>query len=109
MLGIGSSFAAEILLHAKIYPSTQLGRLDADEHRRLYETARRVLAEASDAGGRTGECDLYGQKGKYTAMGERKRIGENCPACGTVLEKISVGGIAAFCPHCQKKKSAARG
>jgi len=60
MLGINSSFAAEILLYAKIYSSTQLSKLNEDEHQCVYETMRRILSAASDEGGRTSECDLNG-------------------------------------------------
>lgn len=104
MLGISSSFAAEILLHAKIHPSTQLGKLNMDEHQCVYETMKRILKTACDEGGRTSEHGLYGQKGKYTAMGERKHIGESCPLCGSILEKNSVGGVTAYCSNCQRKK-----
>jgi formamidopyrimidine-DNA glycosylase len=104
MMGISSTFAAEILLHAGIYPSTRLNKLTADEHKRIYETMKRVLNTATEAGGRTSETDLYGVKGRYVAMAERKHIGEGCPVCGNTLEKNSTGGVTAFCPCCQVKK-----
>jgi len=103
VLGIGSSFASEILLYAKIYPSTQMGKLSPEDHKRVYDSMKRVLTAACDSGGRTGEYDLYGKKGTYIAMGERKHIGEPCPNCGNTLEKATVGGVAAFCPTCQVK------
>jgi len=104
MRGIMSTFAAEILLYAQIYPSTQLKKLSAEEHRRVYEAMQKVLTSACDLGGRVNECDLYGKKGKYVAMAERKHIGEPCPVCAAELGKVSVGGVTAFCPQCQVKK-----
>ena len=101
--GVMSSFAAEILLYAKVHPSTQLRKLDESQHKRVYDAMKSVLASAYDKGGRVSEFNLYGQKGKYVAMAERKHIGENCPVCGNTLGKVSVGGVTAFCPNCQAK------
>jgi len=102
--GIMSTFAAEILLHAGIYPSTPLNKLSESEHKRLYETMKQIITSASDQGSRISEHDLYGRKGGYTAMAERKHIGGECPVCGGVLEKNSTGGVTAYCPRCQIKK-----
>lgn len=101
--GVMSSFAAEILLYAKIYLSVQLKKLSEEQHKRIYDSMKSVLTTACEKGGRANEVDLYGHKGKYIAMAERKHIGENCPLCGNTLGKISVGGVTAFCPNCQIK------
>jgi len=101
--GVMSTFAAEILLHAKIYPSTQTKKLSEAEHKSIYDAMKRILAEAADAGGRVSEYDLYGARGSYTAMTERKYIGQSCPVCGGILEKNSTAGVTAFCPKCQIK------
>ena len=104
MNGIMSTYAAEILLYAKIYPSTQLKKLNTEEHKRIYESMKRVINSACEKGGRISEYNLYGQKGSYVAMAERKHIGDNCPICGGLLEKNSTGGVTAFCPMCQVKR-----
>ncbi len=101
--GVMSTFAAEILLYAKVYPSVQIRKLDWEQHERIYNSMKSVLTSACEKGGRVNEFNLYGQKGNYTAMAERKHIGENCPVCGSILGKISVGGVTAFCWKCQKK------
>lgn len=101
--GVGSSFAAEMLLYAKVHPSIQLRKLSDEQHKRVYESMKSVLTSACDKGGRVNEFNLYGIKGNYIAMAERKHIGEDCPVCGNVLGKISVGGVTAFCPNCQVK------
>ncbi len=104
MAGIMSTFAGEILLHAKMHPSIQIGKLDDGAHERVYNAMVNVLTGACQAGGRTSEYDLYGRPGGYRAVSERKHIGEPCPLCGNPLEKVSVGGVIAFCPKCQTKK-----
>jgi len=101
--GVMSTFAAEILLYAGVYPSIQLRKLNDEQHKRIYESMKYVLTTACEKGGRVNEVNLYGQKGNYIAMAERKHIGDNCPVCGNILGKISVGGVTAFCPNCQVK------
>ena len=101
--GIMSTFAGEILLHAKLHPSIQTGSLSDVAHERIYTAMLHVLNRACEAGGRSSEVDLFGNPGKYLAMSERKHIGGPCPLCGDPLGKISVGGVFAFCPKCQIK------
>jgi formamidopyrimidine-DNA glycosylase len=102
--GLMSTFSAEILLYAKIYPSTPAHKLDEGEIKRIHAAMKDVLTKARDMGGRVSEYDLYGKKGRYLAMAERKHIGEDCPVCASPLEKNSTGGVTAFCPNCQVKK-----
>ncbi|MHC1695928.1 MAG: DNA-formamidopyrimidine glycosylase family protein [Eubacteriales bacterium] len=101
--GIMSSYAAEILIYAGVYPSKRLDKLTVDEHKRVWDSMKRVLEKACEAGGKNTELDLYGKKGGYIVMAERKHIGEGCPVCGGELGKNSTGGVSAFCPACQKK------
>jgi formamidopyrimidine-DNA glycosylase len=103
ILGVISTLAAEILLFAKQNPSVQLRKLSEEQHKKIYESMKFVFITASEKGGGVNEFDLYGQKGKYIVTAERKHIGENCPVCGDVLGKTSVGGVTAFCPNCQTK------
>ena len=104
VMGISSTFAAEILLYAKIHPSVQAKKLSEDERKIISGAMKRVLTAACDAGGRKSEYDLYGKKGGYAAAAERKRIGADCPLCGAILLKNSTGGVTAYCPVCQIKK-----
>ena len=104
VMGISSTFAAEILLYAKIHPSVQVKKLSEDEQKNISGAMKCVLTAACDAGGRNSEYDLYGQKGGYEAAAERKRIGADCPLCGATLLKHTTGGVTAYCPVCQTKK-----
>lgn len=101
--GVMSAFAAEILLYAKIHPSKAMGKLSNEEHQRLYHAMDEVLLNACGKGGRVTEVNLFGEKGCYKTSAERKNIGGKCPVCGGTLEKVSVGGVTAYCPVCQKK------
>ena len=103
ILGVISSFAAEILLYARVHPSVQARKLNKEQHKRIYDSMKSVLTNAYEKGGRVNEFNLYGQKGHYVAMAERKHIGGNCSLCGSIMGKITVGGVTAFCPNCQKK------
>ena len=103
ILGVISSFAAEILLYARVHPSVQARKLNKEQHKRIYDSMKSVLTNAYEKGGRVNEFNLYGQQGHYIAMAERKHIGENCPLCGNILGKTTVGGVTAFCPNCQIK------
>jgi formamidopyrimidine-DNA glycosylase len=101
--GVMSTFAAEILLYAQVYPSIQLRKITQEQHERIYAAMQKVLADACAKGGRTSEKDLFGNNGKYKAMAERKNIGKPCPVCGMVLVKFSTGGVTAGCENCQRK------
>ena len=104
VMGISSTFAAEILLYARIHPSVQTKKLSEDDRYNISGAMRHVITAACDAGGRNSEYDLYGQKGSYTAAAERKRIGADCPLCEATLLKNSTGGVTAYCPVCQTKR-----
>lgn len=60
--------------------------------------------EESKGGRREGErlIDLYGKQGSYTpAMGPNMKE-QACPACGTKVQKLSLGGGQIYyCPTCQ--------
>lgn len=102
--GIMSSCAGAILLKACVHPSKKINVLTEDEQRRIYREMAGLLGEACEKGGRSSETDLFGKKGGCTSVTERKDIGSPCPNCKKPLQKISVGGIMAYCPECQKKK-----
>lgn len=102
--GVMSSCAGAILLKACVHPSKKITVLTEEELGRIYQSMYHLLSEACKEGGRSSESDFYGAKGGCTSVIERKDIGKPCPNCGNPLEKISVGGIMAYCPVCQKKK-----
>ena len=61
-----------------------------------------AFRQATKAGGRDTERDLYGQTGGYRCLLDTRTRGTPCTACGSTIEKISfLGGSCYFCPSCQ--------
>ena len=75
---------------------------------RLAEKIREVMAWAVDVSAMTAEEYLRGQGKAYRSMPYLRvygRAGQPCPACGTLLEKVTVGGRSScYCPICQRMK-----
>jgi formamidopyrimidine-DNA glycosylase len=104
--GIGNMYADETLFLAKIHPMRAGGSLSKEEIKRLYKAIQKVLrAGINEKGAST---DTYfrpsGQKGSaHWQFRVAHRRGENCPVCGTPLERIAVRNRGSyFCPKCQK-------
>ena len=103
--GLGNIYVDEALFLAGIHPlrhGADLTKLDA-EH--LVGAIRQVLEAGIRDGGttfrnyRNGEGG-FGEHQEHLAVYHRN--GEPCRRCGTVIEKIKVGGRGThFCPHCQ--------
>ena len=104
--GIGNMYADEALFKAKIHPMRAGGSLSPAEVKRLYKAIREVLrAGINEKGAST---DTYfrpsGEKGSaHSHFRVAHRRGENCPLCGTPLERLPVRNRGSyFCPKCQK-------
>ena len=104
--GIGNIYADESLFAAGIHPLRPTGSLTFEEWERLLTAVRNVLQQAlshrgttfrnyRDGNGERGENQLY-----LYAYGKK---GQPCSICGTVMERITVGGRGScFCPVCQQ-------
>lgn len=103
VMGIMNSLAAEILLFSGIYPSTTIKNINDEGITRIYQSMQRIVKNVMESGGKESEVDLFNHKGKYVVQTSRKRIGESCPVCGTIMEKNTAGGVTAYCCQCQKK------
>lgn len=101
--GVMSAYSAEILLYAGVFPEIPLGKINRDEHKRIYESIKKVLTSACEKGGKNSAYNLYKQKGNYPIMSERRNLRKPCPICGKPLEKTSVGGVTTYCSNCQVK------
>jgi formamidopyrimidine-DNA glycosylase len=104
--GIGNMYADEALFLAKIHPMRAGGSLSRKEVERLHKAIRKVLAAGiNDKGAST---DTYfrpsGEKGSaHWQFRVAHRRGENCPLCGTPLERLPVRNRGSyFCPKCQR-------
>ncbi|MFC1661957.1 DNA-formamidopyrimidine glycosylase family protein [Gemmatimonadota bacterium] len=100
--GLGNSIAQDILFRAHLHPRHLISDLDDHQRRELFDSLRSTLEEITEAGGRYDEVDLFGRKGGYVRLMDKKAAGRPCPACGTTVEKIQyLGGACYLCPQCQ--------
>ncbi len=102
VVGLSNSAFQDIIYRARLHPKRKASELNKDERRALYDAIRLVLQERIRLKGKDQFFDLYGNQGGYTpAMGPNMKQ-QTCPACGTPIEKLSVGGGHVYlCPHCQ--------
>jgi formamidopyrimidine-DNA glycosylase len=103
--GIGNIYADETLHLAKIHPERRAGSLTPAEVKRLWAAAREVIALGIEHGGTSFShyVNALGGKGDYLEHARVfRRQGLACPVCGTIIQKIRVGGRGThFCPKCQ--------
>ena len=102
VVGLSNSAFQDIIYRARLHPKRKASELSTDERRALYDAIRHVLQERIRLNGKDQFLDFYGNQGGYTpAMGPSMKH-QNCPVCGTPIEKLSVGGgYVFFCPKCQ--------
>jgi formamidopyrimidine-DNA glycosylase len=106
LAGVGNIYANDALFRAGIHPLRPASDLSPDEITKLFEAVEYVLTEGIKAGGASEEnfVNALGEKGFYQ---ERflvyKKTGKPCKRCGTLIERIVVGGRGTFyCPTCQQ-------
>lgn len=104
--GIGNIYANDALFLAGIDPKRPAKQITKDEAKKLYEAVFEVLKNGLKYGGASDVdfINVLGQEGKYQnhflAYGKK---GERCSVCGSVIEKIQLGGRGTyFCPKHQK-------
>jgi formamidopyrimidine-DNA glycosylase len=104
--GIGNIYADEILFAAGIYPGTRCSALADSDWERLSRQIPEIILWGIGANEMTPEEYLAGKGRDYRNLyGLRAygRAGQACPACGSIMEKVTVGGrTSCFCPRCQR-------
>jgi formamidopyrimidine-DNA glycosylase len=102
VVGLSNSAFQDIIYRARLHPKRKASELNFDERQSLYDAIRLVLRERIRLNGKDQFLDLYGKQGGYTpAMGPNMKQ-QNCPVCGTHIEKLGVGGGQVyFCSSCQ--------
>lgn len=104
--GLGNIYVDEALFLAGIHPVRTPESVDSEELTRLYDSINKVIADGINDGGTTFRDyrDGNGEKGSHQEnLYAYGRDGEPCRKCGTIMEKIRVGGRGThFCPQCQK-------
>ena len=106
--GIGNIYADETLFASRLHPLRPANDLDLEELESLLANIKVILRDAIAKKGSSirDYRDAEGRQGafqKYFSV--YSRAGLPCKSCGTILEKLRIGGRASvFCPHCQKLK-----
>lgn len=104
--GIGNIYSDEILFSACIYPETKCSYMTAEQWERLAKAIPHTLLWGIEANKMTAEEYLAGMGKEYRNTPFLKAYGHEgkpCPNCGSLFERITIGGRSScFCPKCQK-------
>jgi len=101
--GIGNAHSDEILLFAGLSPLQLTRNLTAEESARLYDVARRSLAEWTERL-REEVGDGFPEKitAFHPAMGAHGKYGQPCPVCGAPIQRIRYADRETnYCAACQ--------
>lgn len=100
--GLGNGYLQDILFRAGIHPRRKIPAINEVERRQLYAAIQETMKQAIELGGRDDERDLFDQPGSYHRLMSNQVVGQPCPVCGTIIEKIAyLGGACYVCPQCQ--------
>ena len=102
LAGLGNIYVDEALFHAGIHPERPASSLDKEEIESLYAAIKKTLANAIEKGGSTvrSYVNSQGQIGMFQLeLFAYSRKGQPCKICGTIMERIIVGGRGTvYCP-----------
>ena len=105
--GLGNIYADEVLWRAKVYPAKSSQTITKKEARAIHEQTISVLEQAVDKGGSTirSYTNAFGENGTMQELHQvYDKAGLACSRCGTIIEKIQLGGRGThFCPRCQRR------
>lgn len=100
--GLGNAIAQDIMFKSGLHPRHPINDLDGEKRSVLYAAIVNTVDEIIEQGGRYDEYDLYGKKGGYVRLMDKKALQRPCPGCGGEIEKIQyLGGACYLCPNCQ--------
>ena len=102
VVGVSNSTFLDILYRAKLHPKRKALGLSKDEIQRLYDAIKFVVSKRIQLNGKEDFQDFYQKHGRYIpSMGPNMKD-QNCPECGTTIQKLSHGGGHIYlCPSCQ--------
>lgn len=105
--GLGNIYADEVLFLSSINPQINSNKLKDKDLDSLIENSKKVLEKAIQEGGTTirSYTSDEGITGRFqNSLYVHQRQNEKCLVCGSIIEKIKVGGRGTyFCPKCQKR------
>jgi formamidopyrimidine-DNA glycosylase len=106
--GIGNAYADEILWEARINPYVPRTKLDDEQLRSLFRSARAVMAWATPLARasmvKNGTLD-YDERREFLRV--HRLGGRACPRCGATISEITANQrITSFCRACQPEMPA---
>ncbi|MDT8336472.1 MAG: DNA-formamidopyrimidine glycosylase [Candidatus Izemoplasmatales bacterium] len=108
LTGLGNIYVDETLFRAKIHPQELASNLNIKEVKFIIKNAKIVLDKAIELGGTTIRTyqSSFGVDGRFqNELKVHTMVNKPCPVCGTLIEKIKVGGRGTYlCPNCQMRK-----
>ncbi len=103
--GIGNIYANDALFVAGIDPRRYSASLTEKEKEKVFKAIELVLKKGLEVGGASewSYVDVLGGAGNYQNFFQvYGKKGKPCKDCGTIVEKITLGGRGTFfCPKCQ--------
>jgi len=103
MVGLSNAAYQDIIYRAGIHPKRKASELSKEELQALFEAIGAVIKERLSLGGKDQFTDIYGNSGRYVPVMGPNMKGQDCPKCGTPIEKLAHGGGQVYlCPRCQK-------
>ncbi|QGQ97578.1 DNA-formamidopyrimidine glycosylase [Paenibacillus psychroresistens] len=108
IVGLGNIYVDESLYRAGIFSERETNKLTELELRKLHTAIVVTLQAAVEAGGSSIKSYVNGQ-GEMGMFQQQLQVygrkGEPCEECGSLIEKIVVGGRGThYCPQCQPKE-----
>ena len=98
--GVGNAYADEILFDARVYPFRRRKSLSEDELRRIYDSARRVVAESVEEVRSRMGAELNHKARDFLRV--HNRGGQPCPNCGRAITELRANQrITSYCRSCQ--------
>jgi formamidopyrimidine-DNA glycosylase len=106
VVGVGNIYADEICFASRVLPTRKANSLSQKEIKAMYENTKQILAMAVAQGGSSVANYLLGDGSRGNYANYHKvygRGGKPCLVCGSVLDKVVIGGrTSVFCKKCQK-------
>ena len=103
--GLGNIYADEVAFAAQLNPLKEGKDLSESDCKKIVDASRKIITKAIEEGGTTirSYTSSLGVTGNYqNFLQVHKREGEPCKNCGTIINRIKVGGRSTyFCPKCQ--------
>lgn len=106
--GLGNIYVDEVLFKSKVHPESLGSSLSNSNIKEIIKASKEIIEKATKYKGTTirSYTSSLGVKGEFQQfLKVHTKVGEKCLKCGSIINKIRVGGRGTYyCPKCQKKK-----